>query len=305
MSSSAVTTDFDREYILTGDRGQVNQIKIPDLQYTNLGKLIIYRLMHNRDCKILITGAGKTTGTGKTTLAIHLARWINAVRNELFDRDAEWSAEEYSFMDVWEYLRKYKDANPGDCLITDELEYMTDARKWMTDTNVKFSQAWSILRYKNVITIGTAPGMGDLEKRVKETADVWIRIMKRGEGHCYYTTYDDFDHTTKSFRMRRGNFREAIHWSALDGDPDYEWLSEQKEELGVPGIDDNEQEQTDPADVKRETRDGIVKEMLKSNITMELGLSQTDIADMADISQAKVSGLKRELKKDGELPAEA
>jgi hypothetical protein len=302
---STVQTDFDKQFVLTGDRGQLNSVAIPDLQYTKMGKLIIYRLMNNRDVKILVTGAGKTTGTGKTTLAIHLAKWINQVRNALFDESHGWTAEDNAFMDVWEYLKKYKQASPGDCLITDELEYMTDNRRWMTDQNVKFSQAWSILRYKNVITIGTAPGLGDLEKRVIETADIWLRVTKKGEAHSYYTTYDDFDNETKRFRMRQGGFKERIHFAALDGDPDYEWLSEQKEEMGVPGIDDDGGEEQNPKEIRRETRDELIKTILLDNERMDHGLAQTDIADMTDVSQAKVSGLKRELKKEGEWPETA
>jgi plasmid maintenance system antidote protein VapI len=304
--SATYQTDFDKEYILTGSRGQLNSIAIPDLQYTRTGQLILFRLMHDRDVKILVTGAGKTTGTGKTTLALHLAKWINAVRNSLFGVSHEWKAEDMAFMDVWGYLQKYKQARPGDCLITDELEYMTDNRRWMTDQNVKFSQAWSILRYKNVITIGTAPGLGDLEKRVKETADLWLRVTKRGEAHPYYTTYDDFDEEVKRFRIRRGGFKERIHFGPLEDDRDYQWLKEQKEELGVPGIDDDKDgSNKKPKDIRKETKYEMVKELLRANVTMDYGLSQVDIADVTGVSQGKVSGLKREMKKEGEWPAEA
>ena len=306
-----VSTDFERDYVLTGNKGQINAVKLPDLQYTKLGKLILYRLMHDRDVKILITGRGKTTGTGKTTLAIHLARWVNAARNEIFDTSHEWSAEEYSFMDVWEYLERYRDSAPGDCLITDELEYMTDARRWMTDQNVKFSQAWSILRYKNVVTIGTAPGMNDLEKRVKETADVWIRVMNRGEAAVYYMTFDDFEHQPVTQRLRQGGFKESIHWSALDDDPDYEWLASQKEDLGVPGLGEKDKQLTqgDVKEAKRKFRDKAVKGLIQEFTERDLlgarrdQFSQKDIAALFDVSQQTVSKLKKELEKDGELPA--
>ncbi len=302
---SAIQTDFDKDYVLTGDRGQLNSVKIPDLQYTNLGKLIIYRLMHDRDVKILITGAGKTTGTGKTTLALQLAKWVNAVRNELFDVEYEWSAEDYSFMDVWEYLERYKDSKPGDCLITDELKYMTDNRRWMTNQNVKFSQAWSILRYKNVVTIGTAPGLGDLDKRTKETADVWIRVMRRGVAHPYYMTYNDFENEPMNFRMRKGSFKEAITWGDMAGDPDYEWLKEEKEEMGVPGIDDG-QERLDKADLRkkeREIRNEATRELVRVNEREGRPFSQKKIAEATGVSQAQVSKLKLEMEDAGELTA--
>lgn len=304
--STAIQTDFDKDYVLTGDRGQLNSVKIPDLQYTNLGKLIIYRLMHDRDVKILITGAGKTTGTGKTTLALQLAKWVNSVRNELFDVNHEWSAEDYSFMDVWEYLERYKESKPGDCLITDELEYMTDNRRWMTNQNVKFSQAWSILRYKNVVTIGTAPGLGDLDKRTKETADVWIRVMRRGVAHPYYMTYNDFENEPMNFRMRKGSFKEAISWGPMDGDPDYEWLKEEKQEMGVPGIDDSEKKRLDQSDLRekeRQVRNEAVREFLKINASQGSPFQQKDIANACGVSPQQVSKLKLEMEEEGELTA--
>jgi DNA-directed RNA polymerase specialized sigma subunit len=75
--------------------------------------------------------------------------------------------------------------------------------------------------------------------------------------------------------------------------------------MGVPGIDDDGGEEQNPKEIRRETRDELIKTILLDNERMDHGLAQTDIADMTDVSQAKVSGLKRELKKEGEWPETA
>lgn len=299
-------SDSGKDYVLTGKDDRILSYQTPDLQYTTLGKFIIYRLLHDRDVKILITGKGKTTGTGKTTLAIVLAKWINQVRNEIFNLNEQWHAKDYSFMDVWEYLEKYREAKPGDPLITDELEYMADKRRHMTNENVKFSQAWSILRYKNAVTIGTAPGLSDLEKRVIETADIWINVVHVGKANTYYLTFDDFEWKPIYRRLRQGQFKESICWDELN-DENYQWLKQEKENLGVPGLDDNGQEnhldQSDLNKREREVKNSTVKEMLKLLYDKELhdSITQSDIADVSGVSQQQVSNLKRELEKNNQI----
>lgn len=304
--SEVAKTDNGKEYIATGEKGDLNAFYIPDLQYTTLGKFIIYRLKENRDVKILITGKGKTTGTGKTTLAIRLAHFVNWVRNELFDMDLQWSTEEYSFMDVWEYLKNYKTAQPGDPLITDELEYMADRRDHQTNENKKFSQAWSVLRWKNVVTIGTAPGLSDLEKRIPEGADVWLNVVHKGRANVYYLTMHDFEMSRIYKRMRLGKYKESIVWNHLQNSDDYQWLKDTKEEIGVPGIDDHKEKQIDESDMnelERNIRNEFVRNtilMLKSRDILNR-VSQEAIADITDVSQAQVSKIKRNMEKEGEL----
>lgn len=301
-----VSTDPDKEFVLTGKREQVNAFYVPDLQYTVLGKFIIFRLMENRDVKILITGKGKTTGTGKTTLAIHLAHFVNRARNALFDVDTEWNSQEYSFMDVWEYLKNYKNAAPGDPLITDELEYMADRRDHQTHENKKFSQAWSVLRWKNVVTIGTAPGLSDLEKRIPEGADVWLNVVHKGKANAYYLTMHDFDMSRIFKRMRLGQYRESILWNPIEDSQDYQWLKDTKEKIGVPGIDDHKEKQIDESDLnelERNIRNQYVEDtllMLSSNDVLNR-VSQEQIADATGVSQAQVSKIKRNMEKEGEL----
>lgn len=306
-------TDSGKEYIATGKRDNVTAFYIPDLQYTVLGKFIIYRLMENRDVKILITGKGKTTGTGKTTLAILIAKFVNRVRNALFDKNTEWNSKEYSFMNVWEYLNNYKSADKGDAFITDELEYLADRRDHQTNENKKFSQAWSVLRWKNVVTIGTAPGLSDLEKRIPEGADVWLNVIHKGKANAYYLTMHDFDMKRIFKRMRLGEYRESILWNPIESDTDYQWLKEKKEEIGVPGIDNHKEKQIDESDLnqlEKNIRNEAIKDMLlllKDNGFYNPDkkqfdrFSQTEIADTLGVSQAQVSKIKREMEKGGEL----
>lgn len=288
-----MSVDSGKNLIKTGKNEKINRIYIPKLQYTPLGLIILFRLINDRDLKILITSSGKTTGTGKTTLALILAKWIKKASNELFGYNENWEADEYAFMDVWEYLQKYKTSKRGDILISDELEIMADRRRFMSDQNLKFSQAWSMLRYKNVVTIGTAPGLMDLEKRIPETADIWINVIYQGRANVYYLTVDDFEWTPIFKRLKMYGFKQSILWNPIEKDKDYQYLKQEKENKGVPGIDDQGKQIDETyvknklSELKDETANSLI-ELIKEK-ELQDKFTQTEIAKISGWSQQKIS----------------
>ena len=307
-SIESYPTDNDKRLVQTGKENKVTGFVNPDFAYSITGRFIIFRLMRDRDVKITVTSKGKTTGTGKTMLALDIARFTNRVRNQLFDMNKIWTAKEYAFMDVYEYLQKYSEADPGDPLITDELEYLADRRRSMSNQNVNFSKAWSMLRYRNVVTIGTAPGLSDLDKRIPEATDIWINVIHKGKANPYYMTVNDFEWTREFKRLRKGKYRESILWNPIESDEDYKWLANQKEEIGVPGIDDSKEKSVDESDLnslERNLRNNFLKNVLKflDEKNLMRNFTQEEIAEMANVSQPQVSKFKREMEKEGEITA--
>lgn len=315
MIDQIAKVDQGKRFISTNTDGQIQAFYVPDLQYSVLGKFIIFRLKEDRDVKIVITGKGKTTGTGKTTLAIHLARFVNKVRNHLFGKDTDWQAKEYSFMNVWEYLKKYEAAEAGDPLVTDELEHMFDNRRSMSNQNKYGTEAWSVLRYKNAVTIGTAPGLSDVDKRIPEGADIWINVIHKGCANVYYLTVDDFEWRPIYRRLRIGGYRESILWNPIEDDEDYRWLKQAKEDIGVPGIGSepgqpDRYDESDLNQLEKDIRNAHVKRTLLMLADMgfyneDTGqferFTQSKIASLCEVSQAQVSKIKRDLESDGEL----
>lgn len=285
--------------VITGKHDQVSRFETGRFQYTNLGMLVIHRLVKNRDLKVIITSSGSTTGTGKTTLAIHLCRWIRQTANSLFDRDRAWSPDRDSFVDVWEYLRAYKNAHPGDALLLDEAELVADSRRAMAGENVKLSQAWAKLRVKNVATIITLPTTTMLDGRLEELADVWINVIKRGEAHPYYLRTKDFPpRNVMRFRMKHGAYNEIIRWDDLDDSLTFDIVARKKEDTGVPGIDDGDHiGKEDLNTAVRETRKEIAQSLVKrlNNGGIEY---QADLADVIGIDQSTLSKYKRELESE-------
>ncbi len=296
------------QMIIRGKNDSVTAFRIPQLQYTALGRLIIYRLINDRDIKILITSKGSTTGTGKTTLAIWLSRWINGVSNTIFDRNYKWSAESETFLDVWEYLEAYNNTLPGVPLITDELEYMADRRRSNTHENVYFTQAWGVLRYRNVVTIGTAPGLSTLDKRIPENADIWINVQYTGKANTYYLTVDDFTEMPVKKRLKINGNRESIYWpDCSKDDTDYQFLHGRKKDIGIPGITANDSyDEGDLDDAKRNVKTKMVVGLLKEKERGRIHLTQKEIGDLPGIqwSQQNVAKIKAEHREEIEAVAD-
>lgn len=284
---------------ISNNSGEITGYRVKDFQYSTIGKIILNRLLNNRDAKILITSSGNTTGTGKTTLAIILSRVITKYSKEIFNNEYNWNADEYSFINVYEYLSKYKNAQNGEVLISDEIEYLADRRRSMTHDNVFFSQAWQMLRYKNVVTIGTAPSMANLDKRVPENSDIWINVVFPGYANVYYVSMDDFTGEIKFKRLKQMGFLESIRWEKIDKDEDYKALTQKKHDIGVPGLEENETfDEEDLEKGKKKTKKQLTKQYTVNLLKMKekgvINITQEEIAKAVERSQQYVSKAKRE-----------
>lgn len=296
VSKTAKSLFFETD----SDNDNVLSMRTFMLQYSPLGWLILYRLVNDRDMKILITSKGNTTGTGKTTLGIYLAREIRRWVNDLFNRDGEWNAEEYSFMNENEYVRKYLNSETGDILLTDELEKMVDNRRSMGHGNVKFTQLWMEMRFLNCITIGTAPGLHTLDKRIPQNADIWINVIAPGKAYVYFLSTDDFEGTPIYKRLKMNGFRQTLLWLPPGDDEDYETLKEMKKEDSKRFLNwGGEVTEKDVKESKKEVMDQLILNVMEANEEMDLGLTQEQIADEilnGMRSQQYISKVKRENK---------
>lgn len=292
----SVSQTADNPLIVTGKEDRLLAYRYPDLQYSPLGLFVINRLVKNRDVKGVITSKGNTTGTGKTWLTIQLARTFAQWGAYLFNRTYDWHAEKYAFMNVWDYIDMYSEARSGDVLITDELQTMVDKRRSLTHENVDFSHEWMRNRWKNVITLATAPSLHNLDKRIKENSDIWINITTQGHANVYFLTMHDFTELWIPKRFKRNGFRQSfLFLPPPENDPDYRYLHGLKKEAS--DRDRNEITKDDLNQTKKDILDDIICNTLSF---MENGgelQTQKDISDkiLGGIrSQQYVSQIKRE-----------
>lgn len=180
------------------------------IKHSMIDEMVNKRLNNDRDAKILITSRNSETGTGKTTLAILLAkRW---------DRN-EWDSSK-GFQDINQYLAYYlQKAKGGDVLLLDDAQAGADSRRSTSKENVQVTKYWTILRSKNVVSILTLPTQTMLDKRLLELADIWLNVRTIGEAVPYRIYVDDIKKYVRTYRVVNPDLglREVIRFKKLRG----------------------------------------------------------------------------------------
>jgi hypothetical protein len=251
----------------------------PNHPLTRLTQMWQKRQSDGRDMKVITTARDAATGTGKTTLAVVLSKF--------FDENG-WSADKAT-LSPEKYVEKYTELEPGSVLLGDEAEQMADPRRAMTEQNVTLTQYWATMRQWRVSTIVTLPSASMLDKRLKELMDVRINVQERGLAVAYEKKVDDHSGQIKEKRMHR------IRWDALDGDRDYQQLNQKKRERMENYNDrayymsDDSAELQDPDVAVQEYRDERIR-----HAANELDLTQSQIADVFDLSRPRISQIVSE-----------
>jgi hypothetical protein len=242
-----------------------------------LNRIIENRKRDSRTLLGSIVARDAQTGTGKTTLACQLAKYID---------ENGWTAD-MATLDPDDYVEKYtSDETPKrSCLILDEAEQAADNRRSSSTGNVKLSHLWATMRYREIYSLTTLPSASMLDKRLKELADLYIVVIERGVAVVYQTKVDDTEGENYLRRLHR------IRWQPLDNDPEYQKLTDKKaermENYGENYAYGDDEDDVDPDQVRHnaemEKRNELIDRMA------ELEFTQQDIAEVVELDRSTVS----------------
>jgi len=249
---------------------------------------LLNRLVTGRDMNIIVTAASET-GVGKTTLAAAIAMMID---------QHGWTADKAAVASAAEYDRLYDTVPPGSCLILDEAEKAADARRGMTKESVSLTQSFATKRYRQVFSVLTAPSKSWIDNRLgSDAADYWIQALEtdmgriKGEAKVYRVKTNEHYETDYAERT------EYLHWPNLDGNPEFDELDQRKQDLLESDREQSYVDADDVEDLKKEAVESAT-ETQRREVVQKLdkidGLSQTEIADVFDISQSRVSQIVNE-----------
>jgi hypothetical protein len=187
--------------------------------------------------------------------------------------------ESKATLEPTEYIDRYLETRPGEVLIMDEAEQL-DARRSMSSQNVDFADRWQQLRYRQVDSILTLPTSSALDKRLEELADIWINVTSRGFAQVKKTTVHDKTKEINQIPL------QTITWPDISDHDVKLRLDEKKKKKNEEQneIDKKEEEAVDPAKLKKQTRDDLIKRFYEHN-----GMTQKDVAECVDLSQSTVN----------------
>jgi len=153
--------------------------------------------------RIIIDAESASTGVGKTTLAVAMARALaKAFGYDIREDDFTLSGQEY--LERW---REHPGPNQPSVIVLDELAGAGagDARRAMSNKNVNLGRSWQLMRKKRIVTITTLPHWSDADKRMRRFADYRLYCLQQpigyfrpyqvttsfSDGHVMTRSYDD------------------------------------------------------------------------------------------------------------------
>lgn len=184
-----------------------------------LDKLVAQRKRQRRNCIIIVADRNSETGTGKSTLALVLAKRYDpkfSIDNVIFD-----------IFDFIKDISETKKRRRGAWYVPDEIGVYLDSRRSMTKGNVGFTQLLQIFREEQISLIATLPTTTVLDSRMKELADVVFLVNNRGHATGYRIGVNPFS-SQHSVLMRKFM---CMRWSHLDGTPLWDEYRKKKREF--------------------------------------------------------------------------
>jgi hypothetical protein len=234
--------------------------------------------------RIIVDAQNASTGVGKTSAAVMLARALSkAFDYELSEDDFVLSGQEY--LTRW---RKHPGKEQPSCIVLDELvgAGSGDARRSMSNQNVNLGRSWQLMRKKRIVTIAVLPHWGDCDKRLRKASDYRLWCLEKPIG--YFRPYK----ATVAFGnsdVRTVGYGERVRFPNPEAHDDdlFELITDKKDELlnsskfNADDLIEQEQKQ-DPEDAKRETK------IKTAQSARDNGLSTREIASIVDMSQSWV-----------------
>jgi len=286
MAAGERVTDPDDIEAQAVDEGPIAICeRFPAIKQSRFFTELFTRLVIGRDANIVIT-ASSETGVGKSTLAVTLAL--------LMDQHG-WTSEKAAIGSAEEYDRLYDEVDPGSVVILDEAEEAVDSRRGMTSESVSLAQSFAAKRYKQVFSILTAPTKSWIDKRLgSDSADFWIQAEEtdlgriKGEGPVYRLKTNE--HYERDFTKKT----ETIVWPDISDHPEFAKMDERKaRRYNNNGEGEAQYYDADEVEQIRQETKSQVEEQYQRQVAKQLndidGVTQSDIGDIFDISQSRVS----------------
>jgi hypothetical protein len=247
------------------------------------------RVEQNRDLVVLITDSSNDRGTGKTTEALRLAWGM--------DRTDEKLTTDKATIDPHPLLESYTEEPRGSSLVLDESEVGLDKYKSGSGVNRAIRELVATGRVMEKYLVLNAPADHLVDKDLKSLVDVWVLVERRGFAKVYRMDWNPHEHTQITPRLG------TLEWDAISNpqlQEVYDYLDARKKarlrgEEGDSYLKRSEaKEMVESA--KAEAREEVKREHI-ARMDSRLGdLTQSDMGEVVDLSQSRVSQILSEVR---------
>ncbi len=252
------------------------------------------------DFMVVIAPSSKTgrSGTGKTTLAVTLARLLS-------NNPEGFSAEDHASLSSHEVAQDLiPNTATGSAIIFDEAQGTlsgsgVDTRRAMADSVVNMSKSAAQFRKRQHTLIIVTQATDWLDSRMMDMMDRLLLIQERNPARGWARAVS-FSYRRNDLNISGGTNRERtpakedIIWRPLpDDDPDYQEMDRMKEAAsGGSDPDDDTQDAGIPESLEempKNVRDAVMRDL------SDAGVMQKTICEITGLEKSTVSRIVRDL----------
>lgn len=157
---------------------------IPERSWTNpfpeghpLHDLFGRRVRGEQDLVILVDDYHARRGTGKTIASLQLAEGMDQCGGLTWENVG---------MRIEEIRNAYYQLPERSAIVLDEGEVGASHRDSMTVTNKALNEIMSMGRVEQKYVVVNTPNIGFIDKSIRKLADVWLCMLRKGEGMIHY-----------------------------------------------------------------------------------------------------------------------
>ena len=265
----------------------MTEIGLPD--DCPLGKLYRKRVAQNRDFTVLVSDWNLERGSGKTTLALRLAAYM--------DRTSEGVTADKATLSAQELTDAYTSQPPGSALVFDEGQAGVSNRRAMSGVNEAMRKIVGMGRVEQKYLVLTAPGVNQVDKDIRNMCDVWIFARELGEAQMFRVKYNPL-----------GDHELTHDWGTITwsgdlpgqlGDTYDELTAEKRRRLRGEGGDGEgyvdaaeaaESAQKAAEQAERQKRDEVITEIYENSEDM----TQKELADAVGLTRSRIGDIVSE-----------
>lgn len=191
----------------------------PFTEGTPLYDLYDRRVRHNSDLVVVISDWHNRRGTGKTVASLKLA--------EALDRTGDGITREKVSLSPEEIRESYAEQPRGSALVLDEAEAGISNRSAMSNVNKTMRNIMSMGRIEEKYLVLNAPASSHIDKSVKELADVWVLVQRKGHALVHFLEYQPYSNKPLTRKM------QTFEWDDIERGTElrdvYDYLTKEKQ----------------------------------------------------------------------------